>query len=142
VATALLNSLREHEQIGSWPTLVARPEEVTMSNRECPDCSHGVDPLAEMTSDQKGEVEKTLASLLAPYRNSDQQKVRASLTAQGGLERCSLAFYADGDLGNDGVWDNWRMEGPSFVWYFRGTPHVHVWVHVADSPKVELNAET
>ncbi|HWL84704.1 MAG TPA: DUF3500 domain-containing protein [Polyangiaceae bacterium] len=99
-------------------------------------------PVVEMSSDQKGEVEKTLASLLAPYRNSDQQKVRACLTAQGGLDRCSLSFYADGDLGNDGEWDNWRLEGPSFVWYFRGSPHVHVWVHVANSPKVELNAET
>jgi hypothetical protein len=99
-------------------------------------------PLAEMTRDQKGEVEKTLASLLSPYRNSDQQRVRACLAAQGGLDRCSLAFYADGDLGDDGEWDNWRLEGPSFVWYFRGKPHVHVWVNVADSPKVALNAES
>jgi len=38
------------------------------------------------------------------------------------------------------VWDNWRLEGPSFVWWFRGSPHVHVWVNVADSPDVELNA--
>jgi hypothetical protein len=53
-----------------------------------------------------------------------------------------LAFYADSTLGSDGEWDNWRLEGPSFVWYFRGKPHVHVWVHVADSPKVELNSET
>jgi hypothetical protein len=26
------------------------------------------------------------------------------------------------------------------VWYFRGNPHVHVWVNIADSPNVELNA--
>jgi hypothetical protein len=97
-------------------------------------------PLADMTSDQKGQVEKKLASLLAPYRNADQEEVRACLKAQGGLEKCWLAFYSEGDLGDDGEWDNWRLEGPSFVWYFRGTPHVHVWVHVADSPKVELNA--
>jgi hypothetical protein len=99
-------------------------------------------PVAEMTRDQRGEVEKTLASLLSPYRNSDQQRVRACLTAQGGLDKCSLAFYADGDLGDDGEWDNWRLEGPSFVWYFRGKPHVHVWVNVADSPNVPLNAES
>jgi hypothetical protein len=97
-------------------------------------------PVADMTSDQKGQVEKTLAALLAPYRNADQEEVKACLKAQGGLDKCSLAFYADGDLGDDGQWDNWRLEGPSFVWYFRGEPHVHVWVHVADSPKVELNA--
>jgi hypothetical protein len=44
------------------------------------------------------------------------------------------------DIGNDGVWDNWRLEGPSFVWNFRGKPHVHIWINVADDPKVELNA--
>ena len=33
----------------------------------------------------------------------------------------------EGDIGNDGEWDNWRLEGPAFVWYFRGSPHVHVW---------------
>jgi hypothetical protein len=38
------------------------------------------------------------------------------------------------------VWDNWRIEGPSFVWYYRGCPHVHVWVNVADDAGVKLNA--
>jgi hypothetical protein len=32
-----------------------------------------------------------------------------------------------------------RLEGP-FVWYFRGYPHVHVWVNVADDASVKLNA--
>jgi hypothetical protein len=27
----------------------------------------------------------------------------------------------------------WQVEGPSMVWYFRGKPHVHVWVHIRDS---------
>jgi hypothetical protein len=32
------------------------------------------------------------------------------------------------------------LEGPSFVWYFRGSPHVHVWVNVADNSAIKLNA--
>ena len=44
-------------------------------------------------------------------------------------------------IGDDQEWDNWRLEGPSFVWYFRGTPHVHVWVNVADDSSVETNAK-
>ena len=32
------------------------------------------------------------------------------------------------------------VPGPAFVGHFRGAPHVHVWVHVADDPSVELNA--
>ena len=51
-----------------------------------------------------------------------------------------ITFYKKDDLGADGIWDNWRLEGPSFVWHYRGAPHVHVWVNVADSAKVELNS--
>ncbi|MEX2357322.1 MAG: hypothetical protein WEE51_03265, partial [Pirellulaceae bacterium] len=78
--------------------------------------------------------------LLEPYRQSDQDEVVAALKKHGGIDACRLAFFEDKDTGNDKVWDNWRLEGPSFVWHFRGSPHVHVWVNVADSPTVELNA--
>ncbi len=82
-------------------------------------------PLSELTSDQKGVVEGVLKKLLEPYRATDQDEVKAALSKMGGLESCRLAFYADSDLGSDGVWDNWRLEGPAFVWHFRGNPHVH-----------------
>lgn len=98
-------------------------------------------PVADMSADQRLAVEEVLLSLLAPYRRKDQEEVRACLRKQGGLEKCSLAFYKDGDLGDDGEWDNWRLEGPAFVWYFRGHPHVHIWINVADTPSVALNAK-
>ena len=82
--------------------------------------------VSDMSSDQKEHMQKVLAKLIEPYRTSDQEEALACLKAQGGLDKCSLAFYADKDIGKDGVWDNWRLEGPSFVWYFRGAPHVHV----------------
>lgn len=96
--------------------------------------------LTEMSSDQKEQVRKVLQKLLEPYRQSDRDEVATCLQAQGGLDRCSLAFYKEGDLGNDQIWDCWRLEGPAFVWYFRGTPHVHVWVNVADHPSVATNS--
>jgi hypothetical protein len=97
--------------------------------------------VAEMSEDQKSELQKVLLALVEPYRKEDQEEALACLQRQGGLDRCSLAFYKDGDIGNDGEWDNWRIEGPAFVWYFRGEPHVHVWVNVADDPSVALNAQ-
>jgi len=97
-------------------------------------------PVTELAGDQKEELQKVLAKLLEPYRQADQDEVHACLTAQGGLDACSLAFYTDRDIGGDRVWDNWRLEGPSFVWYFRGSPHVHVWVNIASSADVETNA--
>jgi len=97
-------------------------------------------PVSELSSDQKEHLQKVMSLLVEPYRQSDRDEVTQCLKAQGGLDACRLAYYAQGDIGKDGVWDNWRIEGPSFVWHYRGAPHVHVWVNVADDPKVKLNA--
>lgn len=97
-------------------------------------------PIPELSADQKAELGTVLDVLLEPFRAADQAESRACLATQGGLEACRLAFYKDDDLGNDGVWDNWRLEGPAFVWHFRGAPHVHVWVNIADTPTVATNA--
>jgi len=97
-------------------------------------------PVSELSADQKVEMQNVLKTLVEPYRQADQDEVMSCLEAQGGLDACHLAFYRDDDIGDDGVWDNWRLEGPAFVWYFRGSPHVHVWVHVADDHRVDLNA--
>ena len=116
-----------------------RPKEEAVSFRG-PDGQYPGMPVTELSSDQKEELQKVLMKLVEHYRQSDQDGALRCLKAQGGLDKCSLAFYRDGDIGNDKVWDNWRLEGPSFVWYFRGEPHVHVWVNVADEPSVKLNA--
>jgi hypothetical protein len=87
-----------------------------------------------MAPDQKEATLKVLHSLIEPYTLEDQQRVLAHLQKQGGLERCSLAFYRSGDHGHGGEWENWRLEGPAFVCYFRGYPHVHLWINVAGEP--------
>jgi hypothetical protein len=96
-------------------------------------------PVGDLADDQKKEIQKVLGLLVEPFRKDDQDEVIDCLKKQGGLDKCSLTFYEEGSLGK-GVYDNWRLEGPAFVWYFRGTPHVHVWVNVADDPSVALNA--
>jgi hypothetical protein len=97
-------------------------------------------PVSELSADQKARVQEVLRKLVEPYRQSDRDEVIACLKAQGGIDACSLAFYQEGDIGNDNTWDIWRLEGPSFVWHWRGAPHVHVWVNVASDPSVKLNA--
>jgi hypothetical protein len=97
-------------------------------------------PVAEMTEAQKEHLGLILDTLVEPFRSEDQDKVRACLKARGGLDACRVVFYKSGDIGNDRVWDNWRLEGPAFVWHFRGSPHVHVWVHISEDTNDELNA--
>jgi hypothetical protein len=98
-------------------------------------------PVTELSKDQKHELQRVLMLMLEPYRKEDQEEALECLGKQGGLNKCCLAFYQDGDIGDDKEWDNWRVEGPAFVWYFRGSPHVHVWVNVADDPCVKTNAK-
>jgi hypothetical protein len=97
-------------------------------------------PCSELSKDQKAAVEKVLLSLIEPYRKEDADEVQECLKKLGGLDKCSLAFYKEGNI-TDNEWDNWRLEGPGFVWYFRGTPHVHIWINVADDPTLPLNAK-
>jgi hypothetical protein len=105
-------------------------------------------PVAELSADQKEHLEGVLETLLEPYRKIDKKEAMRCLNEQGGLDTCSVTFYQtgaqnneskNGDIGNDGVWDIWRLEGPSFVWHWRGAPHVHVWVNIADDPSFKIN---
>ncbi len=83
-----------------------------------------------LASDQKELVESVLKTLLAPYREQDVKEVFRILKATGGLNKLHMAFYQEDDLDDDKVWDIWRVEGPSFVWHFRGAPHVHAYINI------------
>lgn len=86
--------------------------------------------VSALSADQKALVEKTLKTLLAPYRQEDVEEVFEILKATGGLDKLHFAFYQQGDLDNDKLWDIWRVEGPSLVWHFRGAPHVHAYINI------------
>ncbi|MCM8528432.1 MAG: DUF3500 domain-containing protein [Lentisphaeraceae bacterium] len=83
-----------------------------------------------MNSSQKKAFQNTLDSLLNNYRSADAMEARKYIEAGGGLDNLHISFYSRKDLGDDKVWDNWLIEGPGLVWYFRGAPHVHSWVNI------------
>ena len=87
-------------------------------------------PVSEMTRDQRELVQKVLGDLLLPFREADRVEALRDIEARGGFDELAMSFYKNMDIGNDGVWDVWQLESPSMVWYFRGAPHVHVWVNV------------
>ncbi|CAG1007354.1 hypothetical protein BURK1_03393 [Burkholderiales bacterium] len=96
-------------------------------------------PLADVSDAQLAAADALLDELLGHFREGDRSRVRRCLEAQGGLAACSIQFARDGNMSAP-HWDNWRLEGPSFIWHWRGFPHVHVWVHVAADPGVPVNA--
>jgi uncharacterized protein DUF3500 len=87
-------------------------------------------PVSEMTRDQKELVEKVLSDLLLPFRKKDSDEAMRYIKKNGGVDQLAMSFYKNLDIGNDGVWDVWQLESPNMVWYFRGAPHVHVWVNI------------
>lgn len=94
-------------------------------------------PVSELSRDQKALVEEVIRSLLAPYHQADIERVMAAVRANGGVDKLHLSFCQDGDLPDkDGIWDRWKLEGPCFVWYFRGSPHVHTWINIAQRTNI------
>jgi hypothetical protein len=87
-------------------------------------------PISEMSRDQKVLVEKVLGDLLLPFRKKDTDEAMQMIRKNGSLDQLHLSFYKNLDVGSDGVWDVWQLESPNMVWYFRGHPHVHVWVNI------------
>lgn len=80
---------------------------------------------------QKAMVRDLLEMMLRPFRAPDVAEVHECLDLNGGVDKLRLTYFKEGDIGNDGVWDIWKVEGPAFSWYFRGSPHVHTWLNVA-----------
>lgn len=87
---------------------------------------------ADMSKDQKGLMREVMKDMLAPFRKKDA-KESMKLIEKNGFENLHIAYYKDENIGNDEVWDVWQVEGPAMVWYFRGKPHVHTWLHVRES---------
>ncbi len=89
-------------------------------------------PVGDLSADQKGLVRKVLADLLLPFRQEDATEAM-KLIEKNGFDTLHMAFSKAQDLGNDGIWDVWQIEGPAMIWYFRGAPHVHCWAHIRET---------
>jgi len=86
-------------------------------------------PLADLSHDQRELVRKVMTDVLAPFRKADADEAMKLVEANG-FNNLHMAFFKNLDVGDDGVWDVWQIEGPAMIWYFRGHPHVHTWVHI------------
>ncbi|AMV39193.1 DUF3500 domain-containing protein [Planctomyces sp. SH-PL62] len=87
--------------------------------------------IGTLDGQQKDMTRKLIETMLVNFRECDAAEVRRCLEASGGVDKLRLTFFQEDDIGADGVWDIWKLEGPAFSWYFRGAPHVHTWLNVA-----------
>ncbi len=89
--------------------------------------------VAAMNKEQQAVVKDCLKTLLSPYRKEDGDEALKLIDTAGGIDQLRFAFYQQEDLGNDKIWDIWRIEGPSTVIHFRGAPHVHAYINIAQT---------
>ncbi len=89
-------------------------------------------PVSEMSADQQELARRVMHDVLAPFRQVDREE-SMKMIEKNSFDKLHFSYYKNGDIGGDGVWDIWQIEGPAMVWFFRGSPHVHTWVHVRDS---------
>jgi hypothetical protein len=89
-------------------------------------------PYSELSTDQKELAEKVMDDVLAPFRKQDRDECMKLVRASG-MDDLHFSYFKNMDVGDDGVWDVWQIEGPNMLWYFRGDPHVHTWVNIRAS---------
>lgn len=77
-----------------------------------------------------GEFEFVITGRHCTRRCDGDSDEAMKLIQKNGFDHLHMAFYKNHDVGKDGVWDVWQIEGPAMVWYFRGDPHVHVWANI------------
>lgn len=87
--------------------------------------------------------------VLSCYDDAGRQAAWDTIRQNGDLRALHLAVFSDGGLYDDGkpatglsrdervrrgepYWHVWRIEGPGVVLHFRGWPHVHAAIHLAD----------
>ena len=84
-----------------------------------------------LSDDLKQLLRETMGKMLGMFRESDVQATLRLFADKSIVDELHVSWYGGKfDIGSDKVWDTWTIEGPRFVWYFRGQPHIHSYFHL------------
>lgn len=87
--------------------------------------------LGDLSDDKKKAFVDAVTRMLVMFREDDVKATVAALGKKEFLDELHLSTYGGRfDIGSDQVWDTWQIEGPRFVWYMRGMPHIHCYFHL------------
>jgi Protein of unknown function (DUF3500) len=89
--------------------------------------------VSRLDGPQKALVQDLVEVMLSPFRAFEVPEVQKYLHDPAATDMLRLTYFNDEDLGRDGLCNIWKLEGPSFAWYFHGSPHVHAWLNVNGS---------
>jgi hypothetical protein len=85
----------------------------------------------DLSADQKKLFVETMRGMLAMFRPDDVDATIDTIEQKNIVDQLHVSWYTGKyDIGNDKVWDTWQIEGPDMVWYFRGEPHIHCYLHL------------
>ncbi|MEM0968523.1 MAG: DUF3500 domain-containing protein [Verrucomicrobiota bacterium] len=85
----------------------------------------------DLSPDQQESLLETMGKTLVMFRPGDVSATLTEIRDRNLIEDLYVSYYGGKhDIGNDGVWDTWQIEGPNLIWYFRGEPHIHAYFHL------------
>jgi len=106
-------------------------------------------PVRTLGEGDREAVASLVDTVFSCYAETDREAAWGCLGRNGGVEALHLTVWSDVGLYDDGAewrtlaaperkrrgdpyWHVWRLEGPGAVLHFRGWPHVHASIHLAD----------
>lgn len=88
-------------------------------------------PCGELSGDQKRLFLETMRGMMGMFREDDVRATMETIRKRDLISQVRVSWFGGQyDIGSDGVWDTWQIEGPGMVWYFRGVPHIHCYLQV------------
>jgi hypothetical protein len=85
---------------------------------------------AHLPPESRALVRELIDGILSTYPAEDAAHAWQCLEHNGGPERLFLSYYEDSEIDGSKQYQNFRLEGPAAVFYFRGHPHVHAFLNV------------
>jgi hypothetical protein len=86
--------------------------------------------IATLLPESRTIARELIEAILSTYPVEDVAYAWRCLERNGGAEGLYLSYYEDSEVDRSGQFQNFRIEGPAAVFYFRGWPHVHAFVNV------------
>jgi hypothetical protein len=127
IAQRLFQSLRPEQQRLALQKASPVQTDIQLQGRQ--GVFAGVE-VATLAPGSRAIARELISGILSTYPAEDAAYAWQCLEHNGGAERLFLSYYEDSEGARGKQYQNFRLEGPAAVFYFRGYPHVHAFINV------------